>query len=105
LRDEVAEAKRANTDRADTHDYSEAEARDYFIDLLLKEAGWGLDQARDLEFEVSGMRTARIPRLFLVSSPVDASIHARLSRSLSAPGLLAIMFPAAPWDTFDFFYE
>jgi len=55
LRAEVAEAKKANAARPDTHDYSEAETRDYFIDLLLKEAGWALDQPRDREFEVSGM--------------------------------------------------
>ena len=41
----------------DTHDYSEAETRDYFIDLLLKEAGWPLDQERDREFEVTACRT------------------------------------------------
>src|SRR4030095_2856660 len=35
--------------------YFEAETRDYFIDLLLKEAGWPLDQPRDREFEVAGM--------------------------------------------------
>jgi type I restriction enzyme R subunit len=55
LRGEIAEAKRANTAEADTHDYSEAETRDYFIDLLLKEAGWALDQTRDREFPVDGM--------------------------------------------------
>jgi len=55
LRAEVAAAKQAATARPDTHDYSEAETRDYFIDLLLKEAGWPLDQARDREFEVAGM--------------------------------------------------
>lgn len=55
LRAEVAAAKQANTTQADTHDYSEAETRDYFIDLLLKEAGWALDQARDREFPVEGM--------------------------------------------------
>lgn len=55
LRAEVAEAKKAAGAQPDTHDYSEAETRDYFIDLLLKEAGWPLDQARDREFEVSGM--------------------------------------------------
>ena len=55
LRDEVAAAKEAATARPDTHDYSEAETRDYFIDLLLKEAGWPLDKARDREFEVAGM--------------------------------------------------
>ena len=43
LREEVAAAKKANTAQPDTHDYSEAETRDYFIDLLLKEAGWQLD--------------------------------------------------------------
>ena len=43
LRDEVAAAKKANAATPDTHDYSEAETRDYFIDLLLKEAGWALD--------------------------------------------------------------
>jgi type I restriction enzyme R subunit len=54
LRAEVAAAKKANTAQPDTHDYSEAETRDYFIDLLLKEAGWTLD-ARNFEVEVSGM--------------------------------------------------
>lgn len=39
LRGEIAETKKANTGQADTHNYSEAETRDYFIDLLLKEAG------------------------------------------------------------------
>ncbi len=55
LRAEVAKAKQAAAAQPDTHDYSEAATRDYFIDLLLKEAGWPLDQARDREFEVSGM--------------------------------------------------
>jgi len=55
LRAEVATAKQAAAAQPDTHDYSEAETRDYFIDLLLKEAGWPLDQPRDREFEISGM--------------------------------------------------
>jgi type I restriction enzyme, R subunit len=55
LRVEVAEAKKANTARPDEHNYSEAETRDYFIDLLLKEAGWALDQERDREFPVKRM--------------------------------------------------
>src|SRR5262244_424330 len=55
LRKEVAQARAANAARPDTHDYSEAETRDYFIDLLLKEAGWALDQPQDREFAVSGM--------------------------------------------------
>ena len=58
LRAEVAEAKKEAAAQPDTHDYSETETRDYFIDLLLKEAGWPLDQDRDREFEVSGMPNA-----------------------------------------------
>ena len=54
LREEVAQSG-LNAARPDTHDYSEAETRDYFIDLLLKEAGWALDQPQDREFAVSGM--------------------------------------------------
>jgi type I restriction enzyme R subunit len=55
LRAEVAGAKAANEAAPDTHDYNEAETRDAFIDLLLKEAGWALDQERDREFPVQGM--------------------------------------------------
>jgi len=47
--------RRDNEARPDTHDYSEAQTRDLYIDLLLKEAGWPLDQARDREFPVEGM--------------------------------------------------
>lgn len=55
LRAAVAAAKKAAMGQPDTHDYSEAETRDYFIDLLLKEAGWLLEKPQDREFEVSGM--------------------------------------------------
>ncbi len=55
LRAEVTEAKAQAAVTPDTHDYSEAETRDFFIDLLLREAGWALDQPRDREFEVTGM--------------------------------------------------
>ena len=41
----------------DTRDYDEAGARE-FIDLLLHEAGWALDQARDREYPVTGMPNA-----------------------------------------------
>ncbi|HEX2830808.1 MAG TPA: DEAD/DEAH box helicase family protein [Burkholderiales bacterium] len=58
LRAEVAAAKRAAESQPDTHDYSEAETREYFIDLLLKEAGWALDQPHDRELEVWGMPNA-----------------------------------------------
>lgn len=59
LRAEVAAARAANTATPDTHDYNEAETRDVFIDVLLKEAGWALDQARDREFPVVGMPNAK----------------------------------------------
>jgi type I restriction enzyme R subunit len=55
LQEEVAKAKKANQAAPDTHDYNEAQTRDAFIDLLLHEAGWELDQTRDVEFPVSGM--------------------------------------------------
>ncbi len=55
LRAEVAAAKQASAKVVDTHDYSEAQTRDFFIDLLLKEAGWPLDKVQDREFEVQGM--------------------------------------------------
>jgi type I restriction enzyme, R subunit len=55
LRAEIAEIKKANEARPDEHNYSEAETRDFFIDLLLKEAGWALDKPQDREFRVSGM--------------------------------------------------
>jgi type I restriction enzyme, R subunit len=55
LREQVAAAKLANAATPDTHDYSEAQTRDYFIDLLLKEAGWLLDPKTNFEIEVSGM--------------------------------------------------
>jgi type I restriction enzyme R subunit len=58
LRAAVAAAKAANAEHPDTHDYSEGETRDFFIDLLLKEAGWTLDKPNDREYEVAGMPNA-----------------------------------------------
>ncbi len=55
LRAEIAKAKADNTKVQDTHDYNEQQTRDYFIDMLLHEAGWALDKAQDREFEVAGM--------------------------------------------------
>ena len=59
VRAELAEVKKANAAVPDGHDYSEAETRDYFIDLLLKEAGWALNEQRDREYEVAGMPNAQ----------------------------------------------
>lgn len=55
LQAEIAAVKAANEKTADTHDYNEAETRDTFIDLLLAEAGWPLDQPRDREYPCKGM--------------------------------------------------
>ena len=55
LQAEIAAVKATNEKTADTHDYNEAETRDAFIDLLLAEAGWPLDQPRDREYPVKGM--------------------------------------------------
>jgi type I restriction enzyme R subunit len=55
VRAEYASLRKANNKVPDDHDYSEAETRDSFIDQLLTEAGWPLDQTRDREFPVTGM--------------------------------------------------
>jgi len=47
LREEIVKAKAANEARPDAHDYDEEQTRDLYIDLLLKEAGWALEQPRD----------------------------------------------------------
>ncbi len=58
LRAEVAAARNAAEARPDRHDYDEAETRDRYIDLLLREAGWPLDRTDDTEFRVEGMPNA-----------------------------------------------
>lgn len=55
LREEVSAAKKANSAQPDTHDYSEADTRRAFIDLMLREAGWTLDSAKDHEVRVTCM--------------------------------------------------
>jgi type I restriction enzyme, R subunit len=58
LRQEIAAAKAAAATQPDTHDYTEAQTRDYFIDLLLKESGWtfGTQPGRiEREYPVQGM--------------------------------------------------
>lgn len=55
LRAEIAAIKKQNAETPDKHNYSEGETRDYFIDLLLKEAGWSLDKQQDREYPVTGM--------------------------------------------------
>ncbi|MFI7059857.1 DEAD/DEAH box helicase family protein [Kribbella sp. NPDC050124] len=57
LKARIAAAQAANT-KTDDRDYSEAETRDLFIDVLLREAGWPLVQEHDREYEVVGMPNA-----------------------------------------------
>ncbi len=58
LRAEVSAAREVAETRPDEHDYNEAETRDRYIDLLLREAGWALDRPEDIEFRVEGMPNA-----------------------------------------------
>ena len=55
LRAAVAAARKAAEAQPDKHNYNEAETRDRYIDLLLREAGWALDKPDDLEFRIEGM--------------------------------------------------
>ena len=57
LRAQIAQVQ-ATKNLIDDHDYTEAETRDRFVDLLLRESGWLLTDARDREFEVRGMPNA-----------------------------------------------
>lgn len=55
LKEQIQQIKAQNNKIPDSHDYNEAETRSYFIDLLLKEAGWNL-KAKDVkEYPVIGM--------------------------------------------------
>ncbi|MEI8083824.1 MAG: DEAD/DEAH box helicase family protein, partial [Actinomycetes bacterium] len=54
LQEQIKVAQAANK-TIDDRDYSEAETRDTFIDMLLAEAGWPLADPKDREFEVTGM--------------------------------------------------
>lgn len=57
LKKQIQAAKERNATIPDAHDYSEDETRGYIIDLLLREAGWDLDDPRVREFKVEGMPT------------------------------------------------
>jgi type I restriction enzyme R subunit len=55
LQAQIATTKAANQTVADAHDYSEAETRDLFIDLLLREAGFDPQAPDTIEVPVTGM--------------------------------------------------
>ncbi|TAM62028.1 MAG: DUF4145 domain-containing protein [Rhodanobacter sp.] len=57
-RAELAQAKAANIAVPDTHDYDEADTRRFFIDVLLREAGWELGKNASIEVPVRGMPNA-----------------------------------------------
>lgn len=54
-RAELATAKAANLKVPDEHDYDEADTRKYFIDILLREAGWEIGKSASVEVPVTGM--------------------------------------------------
>ncbi len=51
----IQESKAKNKQVPDNYDYNEAETREYFIDVLLKEAGWNPDYKNVAEYKVWGM--------------------------------------------------
>ncbi len=51
----VAELKAQNQKVVDEHDYSEAETREFYVDLLLAEAGWNHEAPNVVEYPVTGM--------------------------------------------------
>ncbi len=57
LRAEIKEAKAANAELPDQHDYDEAKTRTHIIDLLLREAGWALSDPEDREYPLKGLPT------------------------------------------------
>jgi type I restriction enzyme, R subunit len=55
LQAEIKALKQQNEVVPDTHDYNEADTRHYLIDVLLKEAGWNINQPEWTEYPVEGM--------------------------------------------------
>ncbi len=58
-RAEFAHAKAANIAVPDAHDYDEADTRRFFIDVLLREAGWEVGKNASAEVPVASMPNAR----------------------------------------------
>ena len=52
---ELQAIKKENTKRIPEKDYSESETRDFFIDIMLREAGWNPKGENVEEYEVQGM--------------------------------------------------
>lgn len=58
-RAELAKAKATNLAVPDTHDYDEADTRRFFIDVLLREAGWVVGKNASIEVPLKGMPNAK----------------------------------------------
>jgi len=57
LKAEIAAHKAAAEAKPDTHDYSEADTRAFYIDLLLAESGWKVpSESVKLEYELTGVK-------------------------------------------------
>ncbi|MGC4032205.1 MAG: DEAD/DEAH box helicase family protein [Tepidisphaeraceae bacterium] len=59
LQARIEQIRAENEKVPDTHDYDERTTRERLIDLDLHRAGWTLEAARDREYEVTGMPTAK----------------------------------------------
>ena len=55
LLEKVKQIKAQERELPKDYDYSEAQTRKYYIDVLLKEVGWDISQANATEYEVQGM--------------------------------------------------
>ncbi len=55
LKAEITKLKQQNETAPDTQNYKEADTRGYYIDVLLKEAGWNIDKPDWKEYPVEGM--------------------------------------------------
>ncbi|MBW4511102.1 MAG: DEAD/DEAH box helicase family protein [Scytonematopsis contorta HA4267-MV1] len=55
LKAEITALKQQNAATPDSHNYNEAQTREYLIDVLLKEAGWDISKKDWTEYEVEGM--------------------------------------------------
>jgi type I restriction enzyme R subunit len=55
LKAQIATLKQQSQAVPDSHNYNEEETRRYLIDVLLKEAGWNINQPEWTEYEVTGM--------------------------------------------------
>ena len=58
IREQTAQKRAVAVAQPDPHDYDEQATRTLLIDVLLREAGWPLDDAKDREYPVDGMPTA-----------------------------------------------